>query len=100
MKNLKDVNWRRSYPNRFENEKLSFVRKNWGFRLIYDVYLKQENTKVFLGSCIVKEVDNSTDYKCRTTKYVVEELVSKSLLLKKRMEDINYCIRDKFNTML
>ena len=89
---FKDVDWRRSYPNYLENEQLLLKRKNWGFRLIYDVYLKQEETHVFLGSCIIKEVDNLTSHKGKTTKYVVKELAAKSPLLRKRLKDIDTCI--------
>lgn len=80
---LKDVNWRKKYPNKLENDQFVFIRKNWGFRLIYDVYLKREDERAFIGTCIVKEVDG-----CKKTKYVVKELDSQSLFLKKRLKDI------------
>lgn len=95
-KNLKNVNWRIRYPNRLENEKFILERKNWGFRLLYDVYLKGE-TPLLLGSCIVKETDKNVDCncagkcvncKCKKVQYVVKEFVEKDSLLKKRMQDI------------
>ena len=97
MKKLKDVDWRSTYPNCLENEQFMLKRKNWGFRLLYDVYLKQEGMQIFLGTCIVKEASNDCNFKCKKQKYATKELVATSRLLKKRMEDINTFINKSFN---
>lgn len=102
-KNLKNVNWRIRYPNRLENEQFILERKNWGFRLLYDIYLKGEETPLFLGSCIVKETDKNEDCncegkgincKCKKARYVVKEIVAKDSLLKKRMQDIQAFVNE------
>ena len=102
---LKDVYWGRKYPMHMENEQLYLVRKNWGFKLIYEVFLKETNES--LGNCIVKErvnkiqtkcnnSNNCSKCKCRNMKYVVEELTSRSHQLKKRLRDIQIMIYESF----
>lgn len=102
---LQDVYWGRKYPMYMENEQLYLVRKNWKFKLIYDVFSKETNE--FLGNCIVKEMvnkiqpkcknsKNCTNCKCRNMKYVVEELTSRSPQLKKRLRDIQIMIYESF----
>lgn len=102
---LKDVYWGRTYPMHMENEHLYLVRKNWGFKLIYEVFSKETNES--LGNCIVKEMVNKiqpkcknlrncSNCKCKNMNYVVEELASKSPQLKKRLRDIQIMIYESF----
>lgn len=83
---LKNVEWRKKYPNHLENEKWILERRGWGFRLIYDVFEKKENCEIFLGTCIVKQTvieDNHNcncngkckECKCKQPNYVIETLV-------------------------
>lgn len=81
---LRDVDWNRSYPMRMESERFIAVRKNWGFRLIYDVYIKQSET-ILLGTCIVKL---SQKKKSQRTFYKVSILGRENALFRKRLEEI------------
>lgn len=111
MKELKEVNWRRSYKRRIGNEKLTLIRKNWGVRLIYDVYLRKGIAHILIGTCHVMEdkkfcpCGKGTESSpcelmgkgicpCKNSKFVVKELVSRSSELTKRLEDIQQLIRE------
>lgn len=91
MKELKEVNWRRSYKRRIGNEKLTLIRKNWGFRLIYDVYLRKGIAHKLIGTCHVMEDKKSCP--CKNSKFVVKEIVSRSSELAKRLEDVQQLIQ-------
>lgn len=89
MQELREVKWSRSYPNRIENEKYFLERRSWGWRLIYAVYLKQENENIFLGTCHVFE----REPKKNESIYVVKELNAKLPLMIKRIKEIEDLIR-------
>ena len=90
---LKEVDWGRRYLPMIigVNSHLILRRKNWGFRLIYDVYQESESIEELLGTCHVLErvCPNGS-------KFVVKELTSKSPQLAKRMEDIQQLIQTCF----
>ena len=101
---LNEVYWGRSYPKRLEDDNLILTRSNWGFKLIYSVYLKQ--TGEDLGTCHVMEKagytpkckcnETSATCKCENKKYTVVELSAKSDKLIKRLEDIQKLVRERF----
>ena len=88
MLELREVKWSRSYPNRKENEKFYFERRSWGRRLLYAVYLKQENQLSFLGTCHVLE----RDAKKKRSIFVVKELNAKIPRMKEIEEIIQKSI--------
>lgn len=96
---LKEVNWGRNYPRMIIGIKggLTLKRKNWGFRLIYDVYLeKEDGTDELLGTCYVMERPCLCEHKCEICtcgpKFVVKELTSKSPKLVARLNYIQFLI--------
>ena len=101
---LKEVYQGRVYPMTMENEQLVLVRKNSGFRLIYEVFLKETNESI--GTCHVKEKvgykakcknkPKGSEFKSENEKFIVCEYVAKSNKLKKRLEDIQKLIRERF----
>lgn len=86
MKELKEVDWKRKYRMEMGSENLVLKRKGWGFRLLYDVYLRYEDgVYELIGTCHVMQNQND--------EFVVQELVSKSPQLKKRLEDIQLLVQ-------
>lgn len=102
MKQLQEVEWGRNYPHRIEKGNYILKRKNWGFRLIYDVYLAE--TGEYLGTCHVMQKANfehkckctekCSTCKCENKKFVVKELVSKLKKLERHLERIEAIIRE------
>ena len=100
---LKDAYHGRVYPMILENEQLRLVRKNSGFKLIYEVFLKE--TDEVIGTCRVMEKVNykvkdkdktkGSGFKPENEKFVVREYVAKCNKLKKRLGDIQKLIREK-----
>lgn len=113
MKGLKEVNWRKKYPLEIRGGEMLLKRKNWGFRLIYDVYLKEKEGYRLIGPCHVFEKTESESRvvfpceepgsgfcprrmrglgSCSNDKFVVKELVNSPEVVK-RLEDIQILIR-------
>lgn len=91
QKELKEANWGRSYPRTIIalESRLTLKRKNWGFRLIYDVYIEKDGIDELIGTCHVLERVSSG----KQGGFVVKELTSKSSQLAKRLDDIQELVR-------
>ena len=89
MKELREVEWNRNYPKVIEDDKFLLIRKNWGFRLIYEVHLKKAGESITLGTCHVLD----REFKKEKLKISVKELNAKSPEFKKRLDEIEKMIR-------